>query len=114
MALIEIKELHLHVDLHGVDKKADKIIVELLKLQNQMAKTKEELKAEFAAGFADIGAAISDVASDLDTLIAGTVPQGGLTEEEVEEQLTQLRAFRDSLQQVANKFPVQPPTEPEA
>ena len=108
MALIEVKELHLHIDFTGLDQKANKIFSQLLKLEEIMAKTSEELKAEFAAGFADIGAAISDVASDLDTLIAGTVPQGGLTEAEVEEQLTQLRGFRDSLQQVANKFPAQP------
>ena len=106
MALIEIKELHLHVDI----KSADDIIEEIKKLKNFMAKTSDELKAEFAAGFADIGAAIADVANDLDVLIAGTVPQGGLTEEEVEEQLTQLRAFRDSLQQVAAKFPAPPTT----
>lgn len=111
MALFEvvIKELHLHIDLTSVDKKADKILSEILNLQDQMAKTKEELKAEFEAGFADIGAAISDVAGDLDTLIAGTQPQGGLTEEEVEEQLAKLRTFRDSLHSVANKFPTQAP-----
>lgn len=74
-----------------------------------MAKTKEELKQEFATGFSEIGDAIADVAGDLDTLISNTVPQGGLTEAEVEEQLTQLRTFRDSLKQVANKFPTLPP-----
>lgn len=116
MALIEIKELHLHVDVKSMGgDDAKKIFNELIKIQNQMAKTKEELKAEFQAGFTEIQESIADVAADIDRLVENTNPAGGLTEAEVEEQLIQLRTLSTSLKEVANKVqnpPTEPPVEP--
>ena len=113
MALIEIKELHLHIDLHGVDKKADKIIIELLKIQNQMAKTKEELKAEFSVMFTEIKDSIANVAADIDRLADSVDPVGGLTEAEAEELLAELRGISATAKATADKTPEEP-TEPEA
>lgn len=108
MALIEVKELHLHIDFTGLDHKANKILTQLFNLQNQMAKTKEELKAEFAAGFGELKSSLANIAADIDRLIAGTEPQGGLTEAEVEEQLTELRDVSAALKAASEKVPEQP------
>jgi hypothetical protein len=113
MALIEIKELHLHVDIKSMNgDDAKKILNEIIKLENIMAKTKEELKAEFQAGFTEIKDSIANVAADIDRLVENTNPTGGLTEAEVEEQLTELRAISTSLKAVADKTP-ETPAEPQ-
>lgn len=111
MALIEIKELHLHIDFTGLDQKANKILSQLLKLETIMAKTKEELKAEFAAGFGDLRSSLENISADIDRLIAGTTPQGGLSEEEVEEQLASLRDISSALKTASEKVPEQPAPE---
>lgn len=108
---IVIKDLHLNVHMHGMDDvSVEKILTQINKLSIQMAKTKEELKAEFAAGFTEISDSIANVAADIDRLVENTNPTGGLTEEEVEEQLSQLRGISTALKSVADKTP-EPPVE---
>ena len=106
MALIEI---HIHGELDN--EKLDKIISKIFKIEIEMAKTKDELKAEFASGFGELKTSLANIAADIDRLIAGTEPQGGLTEAEVEEQLTELRSVSAALKLASEKVP-EPPVEP--
>lgn len=80
MALIEIKELHLHIDLKSVDKKADRIINELLTLKTDIMGKFEDLLAKQDA----IDAAVEEVKKDLD-FIKGQLGQNpdGLNAEQV-------------------------------
>lgn len=112
MALIEVKELHLHVTVHEISTDtARKIFRQFDKILTEMAKTKEEIKAEFQAGFTEIRSSIANVAADIDRLVENTNPSGGLTEAEVEEQLAELRSISADLKTVADKQP-EPPVEP--
>lgn len=99
---------HYHHHDRSVDHKLDFIIKQLTK----MAKTAEELKQEFTAVTTEIKDSIANVAADIDRLIEGTNPAGGLTEAEVEEQLSDLRDISSALKTAADKV-LEPPT-PEA
>lgn len=102
-------QLDVNININPIQQ--GEIIKLLNKLSIQMAKTKEELKAEFATGFGELKSSLANIAADIDRLIAGTEPQGGLTEEEVEEQLTELRSVSAALKLASEKVPEPPAPE---
>jgi uncharacterized lipoprotein YehR (DUF1307 family) len=103
-ALIEIKELHIHVDLQQTTQVANRILSEVLKIKSIMATTKEELTALLT----EIGSAIDNVAGDIDRLAEQAT--GGITPADADAFKTQLTDLRDKLRTVADKTP-EPETE---
>lgn len=108
-ALIEIRELHLHVNLHEISKDAKKIISELNLIKNIMAVT----KADFEAAFARQSAALQNIADDIRRLTEQQ-SQGGLTEAEEQGILDQLNSAADQLEALAGQTPEPTPPTPEA
>lgn len=103
MALFDI-HIHVSANLEETNKKIDFLTQTLI----QMAKTAEELKQEFLTVTTEIKDSIANVAADIDRLIDGTNPAGGLTEAEVEEQLSELRDISSALKTAADKV-IEPP-----
>lgn len=103
-ALIEIKELHLHVNLQEVSKDAKQILKTVNQIFHHMA-TKEE----FDAAFARQAAALQNIADDIRRLTEQQ-SQGGLTEAEEQAILDKLNAAADQLETLAGQTP-EPPTE---
>lgn len=103
MALIEIKDLHLHIDFTGLDQKANKILSQLLNLQNTMP-----TKADFEAAFARQSAALTNIADDIRRLTEQQ-SAGGLSAAEETEILNKLNAAADQLETLAGQTPEQTP-----
>lgn len=103
-ALIEIKELHLHVNLSEISKDAK----DILKIVHKLLQTMPT-KAEFDAAFARQSAALQNIADDIRRLTEQQ-SQGGLTEAEEQGILDQLNAAADQLEALAGQTPE--PTEP--
>lgn len=105
-ALIEIKELHLHVNLQEVSRDAKEILKTVNKIFNNMP-----TKAEFEAAFARQSAALQNIADDIRRLTEQQ-SQGGLSEADEQAILDQLNAAADQLEALAGQTP-ETPTEPE-
>lgn len=109
MALINIKELHLHVNLSEISKDAK----ELLKITNQILNnmaTKQQIQTVID----EITASAANISADLDR-IAEQV-SGGLTAIEADEVVGQLTTLSANLKTIADRNPesTEPtdPTEP--
>lgn len=100
-ALIEIKELHLHVNLSEVSKDAKEILKTVHKIFNNMP-----TKSEFDAAFARQSAALQNIADDIRRLTEQQ-SNGGLTEAEEQSILDQLNAAADQLETLAGQTPEQ-------
>jgi len=111
-ALIEIKELHLHVNLQEVSKDAKEILKNVQLILNNMA-TKQQIQQVID----EITASAANISADLDR-IADQV-SGGLTEAEADDVVSQLTNLSSTLKTLADKNPEptegggETPTEPQ-
>lgn len=106
-ALIEIKELHLHVNLQEVSRDAKEILKTVNKIFNNMP-----TKAEFEAALARQSAALKNIADDIRRLTEQQ-SAGGLSEAEEQEILDKLNADADQLEALAGQTPEPEPPTPE-
>ena len=98
-ALIEIKELHLHVNLQEISKDAKQI----LKTVHQIL-TIMPTKAEFQAALDEMGTSIDNIAGDIQRLTE-KLQNGGLSATEENDIFSQLQAKAAQLKGVADQTP---------
>lgn len=99
-----------HVYIHQEsDSETNKLLRQILGLNNQIIQDMAKTKAEFSQALAEIGTSLDNISADIIRL-TDQLQNGGLTDAEEEEVFAELRAVADRAKSIADTTP-EPPTE---
>lgn len=99
-----------HIYIHQEsDSETNKLLRQILGLNNQIIQDMAKTKAEFSQALAEIGTSLDNISADIIRL-TDQLQNGGLTDAEEEEVFAELRAVADRAKSIADTTP-EPPTE---